>query len=203
MTETTIMNYEQFSLLKNKSLADFMTSLVGFTDRYKKFEPEIRFILLTDKLRILFKVLQGITTISISEDDKWTLNDKKKTEEQKIEEISRRNILSETFNKVFDSVQNEIEALECFVQGSSKTNKMLEQQLEIMKQLNSHEYTPNQQTKTCLDKPSTEVVKLCSTEGKLCSTEGKLGKTIRLKVNCAQMKLKELIKSKINYKCLV
>jgi hypothetical protein len=156
MTETTTTStikpaadYEKFSLLMNKSLADFMTSLVGFTDRYKKFEPEIRFMLLTDKLRILFKVLQGITAVSIAEDDCRIMNDKNKTEERKLEDVSRQNILSDTFNKVFDSVQNEIEALENFVQGTTKTNKMLEQQIEMLEQLHLDENTTSKQkTKT-------------------------------------------------------
>jgi len=41
-----------------------------------------------------------------------------KTEEQKLELVSRRNIMSETFNKVFDSIQNEIEALEAIYSNS-------------------------------------------------------------------------------------
>jgi hypothetical protein len=124
--DTHSMNYDQLSLLKNKPLTDFMTSLLEFSERYKNFEPNVRFILLTDKIRILFKVIQGVTAISLTHENTYCSNSTKTTDE-KLADITKQNCLSETFNKVFDAVQNEISDLENYIQESSKNTQLMEQ----------------------------------------------------------------------------
>jgi len=107
--------YHQLSVLNNKVLAEYMQSLVEFVDRYKYFDSQTRFILLTDKIMMLFKFLHGVAAVQTADEIRCVMTNSHLTEDQKKTEIEHKNTLLDGSNKIFNLVFKEITALEDFI----------------------------------------------------------------------------------------
>lgn len=112
---------DNFSDAKRKILISMIEDLHRVIKRRQKFEPERRFLMLTDNLVLLVTGLRtGMMGISC-DDIRLIEKNENLTPEQKKKEIENINDAIEKTSEVVDTFRNELYALEDYIQSDSKS----------------------------------------------------------------------------------
>ena len=109
-------------VLKNTELGSvsFMENIMKTIRRYKKFDSEKRFLMLTDKLIILLTVANAGLIGSTSYDIR-KIKEGDESQEEKNAKIIELNESIVFINKIFDELKAEVEALEDYIQSDTKS----------------------------------------------------------------------------------
>lgn len=107
--------------IKNEVFMRLIDEIQKTIKRYEKFPPEQRFLMLTDKLILLITVGKTITTFRAHEEIKTIEKTEGLSAEQKSEKVSQFLGKCDKVGSVFDSVKNELNALEEYIQSDTKS----------------------------------------------------------------------------------
>ena len=109
---------------KNLNLDFFNNSLnevATFIKGYKKYSPEIRFLMLIDKLKIMLLVSKLAASGSLTAAMEGMNKDERLTPEQKSKESERFITKANNMEVMFELIKKEFEDLEEFIQSDTKT----------------------------------------------------------------------------------
>lgn len=99
----------------------FMENIMKTIRRYKKFDSEKRFLMLTDKLIILLTMANAGLIGSVRFEIKKIKENDKLTEEEANAKIAEHNESIIFTNTIFDELKAEVEALEDYIQSDTKS----------------------------------------------------------------------------------
>ena len=107
--------------VKNELFMKMMDDIQRTINRYKRFDSEQRFLMLTDKLVLMFTFGSSAFIMANQHRIDTIDTDKTLTDEQK---LAQKKEILEQFNKVsdiFDMIKGELFALEDFIQSDTKS----------------------------------------------------------------------------------